>query len=142
MPVINPYLNFKGTTEAAFNLYKSVFGGEFAMVQRFKETPEADKVSAADKDKIMHIALPIGKDNVIMGSDAVEGMGGAFVAGNNFSLSISAESQADADRIFKGLSAGGKVTMPMAKTFWGAYFGMLVDQFGVNWMVSHNEARP
>jgi PhnB protein len=141
MTSINPYLNFPGTAEEAFNLYKSVFGGEFAMVQRFKDTPESGKMSPANLDKIMHIALPIGS-NVIMATDAVEGYGDTFKAGNNFHISISVDSQSEADRVYKGLSAGGQVIMPMNKTFWGSYFGMLIDKFGIQWMISFDEKQP
>ena len=138
MATINPYLNFNGSTEVAFNFYKSVFGGEFAALMRFKDTPEAGKITENEKDKIMHIALPIGQGNTLMASDVQESMGHNLTSGNNFYLSISADSEADADRIFKGLSAGGKVTMPLEKTFWGSYFGMLTDKFGIRWMVSYD----
>jgi len=142
MPTINPYLNYQGTAEEAFNFYKSVFGGEFSALQRFKDTPEADKVPAAERDKIMHIALPIGKGVKLMASDAMESMGQKLSAGNNFYLSISAESKAEADRLFNGLSKGGKVEMPMQMMFWGEYFGMFADKYGVQWMVSFAENPP
>lgn len=138
MATINPYLNFNGSTEVAFNFYKSVFGGEFAALIRFKDTPEAGKITENEKDKIMHITLPIGLGNTLMASDVLESMGHTLTSGNNFYLSISADSEADADRIFKGLSAGGKVTMPLEKTFWGSYFGMLTDKFGIRWIVSYD----
>ena len=138
MSTINPYLNFNGSTEVAFNFYKSVFGGEFAALMRFKDTPEAGKITENEKDKIMHIALPIGQGNTLMASDVLESMGHNLTSGNNFYLSISADSEADADRIFKGLSADGKVTMPLEKTFWGSYFGMLLDKFGIRFMVSYD----
>jgi PhnB protein len=138
MATINSYLNFKGTTEAAFNLYKSVFGGEFVTIQRFKDTPEAGKAAPEDLDKIMHIALPIGKGNVLMGTDAVGEMGKSLSVGNNISLSVGADSEQEAEKIFNGLAAGGKVTMPLSKTFWNAYFGMLTDKFGINWMVNYD----
>jgi PhnB protein len=139
MKALNPYLNFSGNTEEAFIFYKSVFGGEFAMIQRFKDTPEASRVAAKDQDKLMHIALPIGKGNVLMATDALESMGHKLVIGNNIQLSVSADSEAEADKIFKGLSAGGKVDVPLSKQFWGAYFGMCTDKFGVQWMVSFDE---
>ncbi len=139
MKALNPYLNFSGNTEEAFTFYKSVFGGEFAMIQRFKDTPEASRVAAKDQDKLMHIALPIGKGNVLMATDALESMGHKLVIGNNIQLSVSADSEAEADKIFKGLSAGGKVDVPLSKQFWGAYFGMCTDKFGVQWMVSFDE---
>ena len=138
MKTVNPYLNFPGNAEEAFNFYKSVFGGEFAMVQRFKDTPEADRVPEDLKEKLMHIALPIGKGNVLMATDALESMGHKVTAGTNFHLSISADSEEEANKLFAGLSAGGIVTVPLAKMFWGAYFGMCTDKFGIQWMVSHD----
>jgi len=138
MATINPYLNFKGNTEEAFNFYKSVFGGEFITLQRFKDTPEADRVKPADREKIMHISLPIGKGNILMATDALESMGHPLTVGNNFSLSISADSEKEADKFFNGLSAGGRITVPLAKAFWGAYFGMLIDKFGIQWMVNYD----
>jgi PhnB protein len=137
MPTINPYLNFNGNTEEAFNFYRSVFGGEFRMVQRFKETPEADKVPPGEKEKIMHISLPVGKANTLMATDTLESMGQKLTMGNNIQLSIETESEDEANRLFTGLSNGGKVTMQLDKTFWGAYFGMLTDKFGIQWMVSY-----
>ena len=142
MTLLNPYLNFKGNTEEAFNFYKSVFGGEFVMVQRFKDTPEADRVPANEKDKIMHISLPLGKGNFLMATDALESMGHKLTVGNNVQLSISTDSEEEADKIFEGLSAGGKVSVPLAKSFWGAYFGMCTDKFGMQWMVSYDYNRP
>ena len=136
MTTINPYLNFNGNAEEAFNFYKSVFGGEFSSLQRMKDTPDGQKVPAAERDKIMHIALPIGKGVKLMASDAMESMGQKLSAGNNFYLSVSAESKAEADRLFNGLSKGGKVEMPMQMMFWGEYFGMFADKYGVQWMVS------
>ena len=139
MATINPYLNFVGNTEEAFNFYKSVFGGEFITVQRFKDTPEKDRVPPEEKEKIMHIALPIGQENILMGTDALESMGHTLTTGNNISLSIDTASEEEANTIFGRLSAGGRVTMQLQKTFWGSYFGMLTDRFGVQWMVSHDE---
>jgi len=139
MKAVNPYLNFNGNTEEAFNFYKSVFGGEFITLQRFKDTPEAGKVSGKDSEKIMHVALPIGKGNILMATDTLEGgMGYPLTAGNNITLSIDAESEDEANKLFKGLSAGGKATLPMSKTFWNAYFGMLTDKFGIQWMINHD----
>ncbi|MEO6404844.1 MAG: VOC family protein [Ferruginibacter sp.] len=137
MATINPYLNFPGNTEEAFNFYKSVFGGEFLMVQRFKDTPEASRVPDSEKEMLMHIALPVG-NNVLMATDALESMGHKITAGSNFSLSIDADSEAEADKLFNGLSEGGQVTVPLAKAFWGAYFGMLTDKFGIQWMVNYD----
>ena len=141
MARINPYLNFNGNTEEAFNFYKSVFGGEFAAVMRFGDSPGCDQMPIAegDKDKIMHIALPIGNDNVLMATDALESMGQKLTEGNNFSITISPDSKEDADNLFQGLAEGGKVEMPLADAFWGAYFGMLEDKFGIRWMINYDE---
>ena len=141
MKTINPYLNFPGNTEEAFNFYKSVFGGEFAMLQRFKDTPEAGKIPAKEKNKIMHVSLPLGNGTVLMATDVLESMGQKLNPGNNFSLSVEADSKEETEKLFRGLSAGGKVTMPLANTFWGAYFGMVTDKFGIQWMVSHSNSQ-
>lgn len=138
MPSINPYLNFPGNTEEAFNFYKGIFGGEFMTVMRFKEGPESEKVPEHLRDKIMHIALPIG-NNILMGTDAVEEMGFPLTMGNNSYISINADSLDEAKRIFDGLSAGGKVEMPFDKVFWGGYFGSLKDKFGAQWMMSFDD---
>lgn len=137
MATFNPYLNFPGTTEEAFKFYKSVFGGEFITVQRFKETPAANTISADEKEKIMHIALPIGKGNVLMGTDALESMGHKVTFGNNYSISIEADSKEEAKRLYDGLSVGGTIVTPIHDEFWGAYFGMFTDKFGLRWMVNY-----
>ncbi len=137
MATVNPYLNFNGNTEEAFKFYKSVFGGEFSMLQRFKDTPEAEKVAVADRDKIMHVSLPLGNGSTLMATDALESMGQKLTFGNNFSLSIDTKSKEEADRFFTRLSAGGKVEMPLQKTFFSEHFGMLLDKFGVRWMVNY-----
>lgn len=138
MPSVHPYINFDGHCEAAFEFYKSVFGGEFPYVGRFGEMPEGTPIPDSAKDRIMHISLPIGKDSILMGSDVVEGFGPPMVAGNNFAVSVNTESEADAKRIFDGLSEGGVITMPIDKTFWNAYFGMFIDKFGIQWMVNYD----
>jgi PhnB protein len=139
MPVLNPYLNFAGNTEAAFNFYKSVFGGEFSSVVRFKDTPECSKMPEQEQNMLMHIALSVGKGNVLMGTDAVESMGHKLHPGDNISLSLHTETKEEADRIFAALSQGGKVDVPMEKMFWGDYFGMFKDKFGVQWMINFSE---
>lgn len=142
MITLNPYLNFPGNTEEAFNFYRSVFGEDFAGgIFRFKDTLEADKLNASDREKIMHVGLPLGKGTMLIATDALESMGHKVTAGNNFHLSIETESKDEADIIFNGLSAEGKVTIPMADMFWGAYFGMLTDKFGIQWMVSYTYSR-
>ncbi len=138
MATLNPYLNFAGNAEEAFNFYKSVFGGEFKTLQRFKDTPEAGKIPEHEKDKIMHIALPIGKGNVLMATDALESMGHKLRAGNNFHITIEAESKEEAERLFNKLSAGGTIELPLQDMSWGTYFGMFKDKFGIQWMVNYD----
>jgi PhnB protein len=141
MAVANVYLNFMGKTEEAFNFYKSVFGGDFLVLQRFKETPHGDQMSPADKEKVMHVALPVGKGTMLMGTDTLESMGQTLTVGNNVHIALEADSEAEAKKLFDGLSAGGTVTMPLEKVFWGAYFGMFTDKFGISWMVNHTYAK-
>jgi PhnB protein len=139
MTTINIYLTFNGNCEEAFNFYKSVLGGEFAGVNRFGEMPPMEgmpPLPESEKSKIMHISLPVSKETVLMGSDSSEVFGQVTTVGNNFSVSIFTDTMEEADRLFAGLSDGGKVTMPLAKTFWGAYYGSWTDKFGVNWMVN------
>ena len=144
MALINVYLNFNGNCEEAFNFYKSVFGGDFSYIGRFKDMPPqgGKQMSAADGNNIMHVSLPISKETVLMGSDASEDFGGKVTFGNNFSISLSANGRSDADSFFKKLSAGGTAIMPMNDTFWGSYFGMLVDKYDINWMVSYDAQTP
>ena len=137
MATLNPYLNFAGNTEEAFNFYKSVFGGEFTMIQRFKDTPEKDKISPADQQKIMHVGLPIGKGNVLMATDALESMGHPVKMGNNINLSLETQNKEESDKIFNALSVGGKIEMPLQNTFWGSYFGSVIDKFGIYWLVNY-----
>jgi len=136
MATINSYLNFDGNTEEAFTFYKSVFGGEFIILQRFKDTPDGNKLSHEDGEKVMHVSLAIGKGNILMATDFLESMGHTLVKGNNFSLSLNAESKEEADILFAKLSDGAKIEMPLSDAFWGGYFGMLIDKFGIQWMVS------
>jgi len=139
MATINPYLNFNGNTEEAFNFYKSVFGGEFATVLRFGEAPGCEAMPEVEKGKIMHIALPIGNGDVLMGTDVVESSGQKLEVGNNISISVSPASKEEADRLFNGLAEDGNVEVPLADAFWGGYFGMLKDRFGIRWMVNYDE---
>lgn len=135
MAAVNAYLNFNGNTAEAFNFYKSVFGGEFENFQRFSDMPDMEHLSEEEKSRVMHVSFPIGQ-TMLMGSDTLESMGYAFKTGNNFSLSVDTQSEEEADKIFNALAKGGNVTMPLEKTFWGAYFGMLTDKFGIQWMVN------
>jgi PhnB protein len=135
MATMNTYLNFNGNTEEAFNFYKSVFGGEFRTLQRFKDTPDGSKMPADVQEKIMHIALPIGA-NVLMGTDVTPPMDPTHF-GNASSISLEAASEEEANKIFNGLSAAGKVGMPLQKMFWGALFSYFTDKFGVQWMINY-----
>jgi PhnB protein len=144
--VVNPYVNFNGNTEEVFNFYKSIFGGEFAFLQRYKDIPKeenntegcVDEVPEAEGHKIMHISLNIGS-TMLMGTDVPTNME-QVKAGTNLSLCISVDSRSDADRIFAGLAEGGKVQMPLQDMFWGDYYGMLTDKYAVQWMISFNPA--
>lgn len=135
MALINPHINFNGNTEEAFNFYKSVFGGEFAKIMRFKDLAStAFPLAENEANKIMHIALPIGK-NILMGNDVPKSMGAVNENENRSKIAISAENREEADKLFSGLSAGGNVEMPINDSPWGSYFGMFRDKFGIEWMV-------
>ena len=143
MAKINPYINFDGNTEEAFDFYKSVFGGEFQTVMRFGDVSKTEgcegmHLAESDLNKIMHIALPIGDGSVLMANDIPESMKQEIVEANNFSIAVGADSKEEAEKLFNGLAEGGKVEMPLGDTFWGAYFGMLQDKFGVQWMVNYD----
>jgi PhnB protein len=141
MAQVNPYLIFNGNCEEAFLFYQSVFGGEFTYMGKYSEMPPmegCDQVSEKDADRIMHVSLPIG-NTVLMGGDSNQQSGDVLI-GTNFHVSINTDSREEADRIYNGLSAGGNVFMPMNKTFWGAYFGMFKDKFGIHWMVNFDES--
>ena len=139
MAAFNIYLNFPGTSEEAFNLYKSVFGGEFATIMRFKDTPGCGDMPGNLQEKVMHIALPVGNGNMLMATDAVDGMGQPLQVGNNVSISVSPASKEEAHKFFDGLAAGGTVLVPLAPAFWGGYFGMLKDKFDIQWMFNYDE---
>ncbi len=135
---IEPYLNFNGNCEEAFNFYKSVFGGDFGYIGRFGEMPPQEGIPPMDeefKKRIMHISLKIGQ-TMLMGSDTGGDWAPTFTMGNNITLNLNAENKKEADDVFKKLSAGGKVIMPMQETFWKSYYGMFTDKFGVNWMIN------
>jgi PhnB protein len=135
MALINPHINFNGNAEEAFIFYKSVFGGEFAKIMRLKDIASPEfPVAENDANKIMHIALPIGK-NILMGNDIPESMGRVNENENRSKIAVSAASREEADKLFSGLSAGGNIEVPMGDSPWGSYFGMFRDQFGIEWMV-------
>lgn len=138
MACVNPDLNFNGKTETAFNFNKSVFEGEFLPLMRFRDNPECGRISEADQDRVAHVALPIGKGNALA-TDSLESLGQKLVAGNNFYIALSPESREDAERLFNGLSKGGKIQMPLQDMFWGAYYGSFTDRFGVQWMINYSK---
>ena len=131
---LSTYLTFDGNCREAFEFYRSVFGTEFVVLSTFAEAPEDMEVPDAARDKVMHVTLPIGS-SVLMGSDN-DPTGPPVVVGNNFSISVDTEGRQESDDLIGKLSDGGTVPMPMQETFWGSYFGMCTDKFGVNWMVS------
>jgi PhnB protein len=140
MASINPYIHFNGNAEEAFTFYKSVFGGEFERVVRFKDlASHENQISEKEQNNIMHIALPIGKSSVLMGSDTPEFMGRHNENENRSKISVTAESKEEADKIFNGLSAGGNVEMPIGDSPWGSYFGMFRDKYGIEWMIDFSK---
>ena len=135
MALINPHINFNGNAEEAFNFYRAVFGGEFAKIMRFKDIASAEfPVAENEANKIMHIALPIGK-NILIANDVPEIMGRVNENENRSKISVSAASRAEADKLFNGLSAGGNIEAPIGDSPWGSYFGMFRDKFGIEWIV-------
>ena len=141
MATTNTYLNFPRNTEEAFNFYKSIFGGDFVdgKINRFSEVPPQTgmpPIAEADKNLVMHVALPILGGHLLMGSDAPESHGFKINVGNNVAVSLQPDSRAEADRLFAALAKGGKVEMPIQDMFWGDYYGSLTDKFGIRWMVN------
>jgi PhnB protein len=136
MAVINPHINFNGNAEEAFTFYKSVFGGDFAKIIRFKELASDDfPVSEQEENKIMHIALPIGQCNMLMGNDVPEILGKTNENENRSKIVINADSKEEADKLFNGLSAGGQIEGPIGDSPWGSYFGCFRDKYGIEWIV-------
>jgi PhnB protein len=135
MATINPHINFNGNAEEAFEFYRSVFGGKFAKIVRLKDLAGPEfPVAANEMNKILHISLPIGK-NHLMGNDIPESMGKVSENENRSKIAINAESRAEADKLFAGLSKGGDVEMPIGDSPWGTYFAMFRDKFGIEWMI-------
>ena len=138
MALINPYINFNGNAEEAFTFYKSVFGGEFTLIKRFKEMASSEyPIPEHEGNKIMHIALPIGK-NVLMGNDVPEFMGLVNENENRSKISVNAQSREEADTLYHGLSAGGTIEVPISDSPWGSYFGMFRDKYGIEWIVDYD----
>ena len=137
MATVNPYLNFGGNCEEAFNFYRSVFDQDFLTLMRFKEVPPEYQMGESEAKKIMPGLSPLGRGTLLMGSDRPASMG-PTTTGDNYAIAISTDSKEEATRLFNGLSAGGEVTMPLEEAFWGSYFGMLTDKFGIQWMVGYD----
>ena len=136
MALINPHINFNGNAEEAFTFYRSVFGGEFAKIIRFKDLASPEfPVAKKEENKIMHIALPIGKSSMLMANDVPEIMGRTNENENRSKIVISAESKEEADKLFNGLSTGGQIEGPIGDAPWGSYFGCFRDKYGIEWIV-------
>jgi len=140
MKTVNAYLNLNGTTEKAFDFYRSVFGGEFSSVMRYKDMSKSDKLPEKERNRIMHIALPM-RDGVLMGSDILESMGTKVNMGNGVYITITPDSEDEARKVFKALSVDGKVEMALEKMFWGDIYGTFTDKFGVQWMIDYTYER-
>jgi PhnB protein len=141
MALINPHVNFNGNAEEAFTFYKSVFGGEFSKVIRFKElSSDQFPVAKHEENKIMHIALPIGKGSILMGNDVPEIMGKTNENENRSKIVVDAETKEEADKIFNGLSVGGEIEGPIGDSPWGSYFGCFRDKYGIEWIVQFEPA--
>ena len=141
MRTINPWINFNGNAEEAFTFYKSVFGGEFSKIIRFKDlASEEFQVPENEANKIMHIALPIGKHNVLVANDVPEFMGRVSESENRSKILVGAESREEADQVFNGLSAGGEVEGDIGDTPWGTYAGMFRDKYGIEWIVEFDSS--
>lgn len=136
MATINPWINFNGNTEEAFTFYKSIFGGEFIKIIRFKDLASPEfPVADTDAEKFMRIALPIGKNNMLFANDVPSFMGKVNEHENRSKISVTTESKEEAEAIFNGLSEGGQIEVPISDGAWGTYFGMLRDKYGIEWMV-------
>ena len=132
---LDTYLNFNGNTEEVFNYYKKVFKGDFTKLMRFGDMPGGERMSDADRAKILHVALPVG-DNVLMGTDVLDSMNQKIAIGDNVSISITLDEETEATRIFDALSESGNIIMPLSKEFWSELFGICKDKFGIQWMMN------
>ena len=141
MKSVDFYLHFNGNCEKAMNFYKAIFGGDFIRVQRYSEIPGSEKMSDEDKEKMIHMSLKLSEHSLLMGSDVVTKMVDGVSYGNNYHICLQAANDREADKVFAALSENGVIEMPMNKTFWGAYFGMCIDKFGVQWMINCAEAK-
>ena len=141
MKSVDFYLHFNGDCEKAMNFYKSIFGGDFISVQRYSQIPGSEKMNEEDKEKMIHMSLKISESCTLMGSDVVTNMVDRVSFGNNYHICLQSSSEREPDKVFPALSQSGVIEMPMNKTFWGAYFGMCIDRFGVQWMINYTETK-
>lgn len=143
MAKVNTYLNFTNNTEEAFSFYKSIFGGDFeGGISRFGDIPPSENmppIAEADKNLVMHIALPIMGGHYLMGTDAPESMGFRVNYGNNVYISLQPDTREETKRLFEALSEGGTVQQELQDMFWGAYYGSCADKYGVQWMFNCEE---
>lgn len=137
---VTPYLHFKGNATQAMTFYKSVLGGDFSVFQKYKDVPGGEKMSAEDQERLIHVSLQVSPQITIMASDTFESVEQTLESGNNFHICLHTDSEQETDKLFAGLSQEGQVLMPLNKTFWGSYFGMCRDKFGVQWMLSYTAA--
>ena len=137
MKASHSYLHFNGNCEEVFNFYKGIFGGEFLMLSRYKEIPSEHALPDTEREKIMHIALPLGPCSILMGSDIPAAFPNA-VRGSNYYIWLSTDNEEETIKIFNALAEGGVIAMPLDKTFWGSFFGMCVDKYGTQWMLSYD----
>ena len=141
MATVNPYLIFNGQCEAAFLFYQSAFGTEIPYMGKFKDMPNDESnppMSEEDANRVMHVSLQISKETILMGSDS-NSQSGEVTFGDNVSISINTESKTETEKLYHRLSEGGVIKMPLQDTFWGAYFGMFIDKFGIHWMINFDE---
>lgn len=135
---LDPYLNFEGNTEEAFTFYKRIFGGEFIAIMRFGDMPGSEEMTVEDRNKIMHIALPIG-ETTLMGTDTLKSLGQKLTIGDNFSISLTLDDEKETHRLYDALTAGGDATMPLTPQPWSDLYGMCTDKFGIQWMLSYKK---
>lgn len=138
MAKMNPYLYFDGNAEEALRFYESAFGSKISRIHKMSDAPGTENMPEEERNRVMHISLPIDDHTTLMASDIMPSMGHVMNAGNNIHISLHPTSREEAGRLFNNLSAGGKIDTPLQDTFWGAYYGTFEDKYGINWMVNYD----